>query len=129
MVQFKILTGRRAGAVCPVEGFPARIGRSAGSEVALEDAGIWDEHLTLTLDAGSGYAVSLHQGAIATVNGQPFETHRLRNGDVIELGAAKIQFWIGPVRQANLQWRESALWIGLVILVVAQILLLWKLSP
>lgn len=129
MVQFKILTGRRAGAVCPVERFPARIGRSPGSEIVLEDAGVWEEHLTLTLDPESGFAVSLHQGAIATVNGQPFEGHRLRNGDVIELGATKIQFWIGTVRQTNLRWREWALWIGLAILFAVQLVMLWKLSP
>lgn len=129
MVQFKILAGRKAGVVCTVEHFPARIGRSPASEICLEDAGVWDDHVIIELDPASGYQAALRGDAIGTINGQSFQQQRLRNGDVVDVGGAKLQFWIGTARQNNLRWRESAVWIGLLLLTVLQVILLWKLAP
>ena len=61
------------------------------------------------------------------INGEPAgESTPLSNGDEIELGAAKLQFWLGGVRQKNLAAREAAGWALLGAITVAEvILLLW----
>ena len=49
------------------------------------------------------------------------ETYELRNGDLIELGAVKIQFWIAKAEQIRLRWREWLTWLALILLTAAQV--------
>ena len=63
--------------------------------------------------------------ANATVNGEPFTEIFLRNGDLIELGAVKIQFWISKAEQIRLRWREWLTWLALILLTAAQVALIY----
>jgi pSer/pThr/pTyr-binding forkhead associated (FHA) protein len=128
MVQFKILSGIRAGAVQAATGFPCSIGRAAGAGLRLEESGIWDQHAQLDFKAGDGFVLRLQGSALATVNGQPFQEARLRNGDVIELGSVKLQFWLGEVEQRPLARSELLVWLVLGAATVGQVLLLLLLS-
>ncbi len=121
MVQFKIISGSRAGTIQVGNQFPLTIGRAAGSVIRLEDSGVWDTHLRLELDAERNFVLQLQPNAIASVNGKPFDRIVLRNGDLIELGAVKIQFWLGETRQQGLKLREAVMWIGLVLVTVIEI--------
>ena len=59
------------------------------------------------------------------VNGQPLEgLQLLHNGDLIEIGMVKIQFWLGTVQQKTLGIREFAVWALLLIVTVVEIYLL-----
>jgi hypothetical protein len=44
----------------------------------------------------------------------------LRNGDTIELGALKLQFWLAETRQFGLRLRETLVWLGIIAVFFAQ---------
>src|SRR5690242_3966658 len=127
MVQLRIVAGKLAGTRQNIRRFPCVIGRSASAHWRLEDAGIWDQHLRLDLEPREGFTATVIEGALATLNGAPLKRAVLHNGDVLECGAAKIQFWLGQTRQRNFQWRETLTWIGLAILSGGQIFLIYQL--
>jgi hypothetical protein len=126
MVQLKISSGPSAGAVHPVRHFPFGIGRAAGNDLRLEEAGVWDRHLTLDFDPAQGFVLTAHDNALATINGWPIQSALLRNGDSIELGSMKLRFWLGEVKQSRLRVHESLVWTSLALLTVLEVLLvLW----
>jgi len=129
MIQFNVLSGKKAGATCVARRFPLRLGRSAGSDLQFDDDGVWERHLSLDFDAVEGIVLNLQPGALATVNGQPAQRAVLRNGDTIEMGGLKIRFWLGPTRQASLRFREWLTWLGIAAVSLAQIALVYWLLP
>ncbi len=129
MVLLRILSGKMAGTDITARHFPFRIGRSASAHLRVEEDGVWDQHLELTLDYASGFSVTASPDALATINGQPVRQAVLRNGDTIEIGALKIRFWLGAVRQYGLLIREWLIWLGFVAVVAGQIALIYWLVP
>jgi pSer/pThr/pTyr-binding forkhead associated (FHA) protein len=129
MIQLKISSGQMAGVVHDVRHFPFHIGRSARSDLRLEQPGVWDDHLTLDFDPAQGFVLTAHGEAIATVNGWPIQSVLLRNGDTIELGALKLGFWLGETAQSRLRGQEALIWIALAAVTIAEVgLLLWLLK-
>ena len=118
MINFKILSGKQAGTLWVARRFPVRIGRDAGCELKLDDAGVWEQHLSIGLDRRTGFSLKTAPDALSRVNGQPVTETLLRNGDLIEVGAVRMQFWLGPVRQGSLALREALSWgaIGAAVL-------------
>jgi hypothetical protein len=51
----------------------------------------------------------------------------LRNGDVLEFGSIKIQFWLAQVPQKNLRPREVLTWLALAFLALFQVALVYSL--
>jgi pSer/pThr/pTyr-binding forkhead associated (FHA) protein len=129
MVLLRILSGKMAGTDITARHFPFRIGRSPDAHLRVEEDGVWDQHLELTLDHATGFSVTASPDALATINGQPVRQAVLRNGDTIEIGALKIRFWLGSVRQYGLFIREWLIWIGFVAVAAAQIALIYWLLP
>jgi len=127
MVQLRILSGSRAGSTTAAGRFPFLIGRAANADLPLVEPGVWEQHLQITLE-GECFHLHLLSGALATVNGEKFQDHPLRNGDVIELGAVKLQFWLGDTQQVNLRWRERVIWIALLLLCLFQGWLMYRLT-
>ena len=127
MVQFDILSGRKAGAQSAARHFPFRVGRAAGNELQLDDDGIWDQHLTLGFDRRQGFTLATAPNALATVNGEPVQNAILRSGDVITVGSAKLQFWIAAARQRSLRLREAFVWALLAAVIVGQFTLIYRL--
>lgn len=120
MVQLRVLNGSRAGTAHTARRFPCTLGRASGDDLQLVEAGVWENHLQLDLRVPDGFRLSrLGQGR-ASVNGAEFDELRLRNGDVIELGAVKVQFWLAEVRQSDNRVRETLVWLGLIALVVLE---------
>ena len=74
MIQFNILSGKKAGAQSAARHFPFRIGRAPGNELQLDDDGIWDQHLTLEFDRRKGFTLATAPNALAAVNGEPVQT-------------------------------------------------------
>jgi pSer/pThr/pTyr-binding forkhead associated (FHA) protein len=120
VVQLDILSGKKAGTTVVARRFPFQIGRAADSPLPLDDAGVWERHGTLAVHHGETIVLSVNEGALATVNGDPVKTAELKNGDVITLGAARVRFTLSPARQRNQTWREAATWIMLVLLCLGQ---------
>jgi predicted component of type VI protein secretion system len=129
MIQLRILSGKMAGAEITARHFPFSIGRDAHSHLQLQEDGIWDRHLELSLDRSAGYVLTSSANALAAINGQPFRQAVLRNGDTMEIGPVKIRFWLGAVRQYGLRVREGLVWLAFVLIAAAQVYLIYRLLP
>jgi pSer/pThr/pTyr-binding forkhead associated (FHA) protein len=125
MVQFNILSGRNAGNRSFARHFPFHIGRAAENGLQLEDDGVWDSHLILEFKKQTGFQLTTSAGALATINGEPAHEKILRNGDIITLGAVRLQFWLAAAQQRSLRLRESFNWALILIVTLAQFGLLY----
>ena len=124
MVCLRILSGKTAGDLQIVRHFPFRIGRAAENELLLDDDGVWNCHLTLNFQKEEGFTLQTQAGAFAAVNDQPQTTTRLRNGDIISFGSAKIQFWLTAPLQHSLRLRELSVWTILAAVTLLQLALI-----
>lgn len=125
MLQLRIRSGKAAGTEWIAHHFPVRIGRAANADLRLEDEGVWDSHLEIDLRPGEGFFLSVTPGAYACINSQPTEHSLLRNGDQIELGAARLQFALTPTRSRALRWREVLTWVVIALLCLGQVALVY----
>ena len=125
MIQFRVLSGSKAGGSWIPRRFPVRIGRAPTADLQFEEPGVWDNHLQINLDPNEGFIATGASGALTTLNGHPFERMVLRNGDLLELGAVKIQFWLAESRQAGLRLRESLTWFAIAAISLGQVCLIY----
>jgi pSer/pThr/pTyr-binding forkhead associated (FHA) protein len=125
MIQFNILSGKKAGTQVGARRFPFRIGRTPGNELQLNDDGVWDQHLILEFNRQDGFTLVAAPNALAAVNGKPVQTALLRSGDIITIGSAKLQFWIAAARQRSLRGREAFVWILLAAVTAVQFALIY----
>ena len=123
MVQLKILSGKKAGTIWSARRFPVHVGRSPDCELQLEEPGVWNRHFQINLNAGAGFVLETELEALVTTNGQPAQRAALRNGDVIEIGALKLQFWLGEARRQGLRFKEWLVWATLLAVSFGQIAL------
>ena len=107
-----------------VRHFPFYIGRAADNDLRLEADGIWDYHFMLDFKTDEGFTLQTFDEAFATVNDQPQTAARLRNGDIISFGSAKIQFWLAAPQQRGLCLRELFVWALLAAVTASQIALI-----
>ena len=127
MIQLRILSGKMAGETFFVRHFPFNIGRSPQNQLCLDDDGIWDNHLAIYFEKSEGFILTTAPDALTAVNDEPQQQARLRNGDVISVGSAKVQFWLAPARLRGLRVREIFVWLLLAGATIAQIMVLLKL--
>jgi hypothetical protein len=129
MVQFRILSGKKAGVEWIARRFPVRVGRATGADLQLEEDGVWDEHFQLSFRSGEGFVITTAGEALTSVNGESCRECLLRNGDIIEAGGAKLQFWLTEAPSRGLRAREAVTWAGIAAVFLVQIgLLYWLLS-
>jgi hypothetical protein len=74
-----------------------------------------------------GFTFAAQPDALALVNGERVESGILRNGDLIEVGSARLRFWLARSQQKTLRAREALTWIALFALFAAQIALIYML--
>lgn len=127
MIQLRILSGKMAGDIRVVRHFPFHIGRAAGNELVLDEPGVWDRHLTLEFQKNEGFTLRTAENAFAAINDQQSVSARLRNGDVISFGSAKMQFWLAAPRPRGLPLREILVWFILAAVTAFQFLLIYRL--
>jgi len=127
MIQVRVFSGEMAAREYAVRHFPFSIGRSAQADLRLEQAGIWDQHLELRYDREQGFSAATMPNALALINGASFQESALRTGDLIEIGALKIRFWLADTTQSNHNLREWLTWTGLGVITLAQIALIYRL--
>jgi hypothetical protein len=127
MVQLQLLSGKHAGTTTLARRFPFVVGRNSTADLCLEQEGIWDRHLEFHLQIPDGFLLKAHPLALTSLNGQPIQQAFLRNGDLIEIGPLKIQFWLSETRQRDLRTREFLTWFALAALCAGQIFLIYAL--
>ena len=125
MIQLKILSGKMAGTNFVARHFPIHVGRANTADLQLDDQGVWDDHFHIDLAGPEGFIVETHADALTTVNGQPAKHSALRNGDLIEIGSLKIQFWLSEAPQKALRIREAFVWLMVGAVTVLQLGLIY----
>ena len=113
MVQLRILSGKKAGTSWVTRRFPVRVGRAPTCDLQLEEHGVWNDHFQIDFNPAAGFVLVTQPEALITANGQPAQRVVLRNGDTVEIGALKIQFWLSDARQRSLRLSEWLVW-GLI---------------
>ena len=126
MVELQLLD--HGGQSVPLEAFPFRLGRGDASHIPFSDTGVWDNHLEIDFDLSSGFSVRNLPPAITRVNGHSVERAVLKTGDVIELGSARVRFWLSAPRRRSWRLREAMTWLGLLGIVAAQIAIIRALA-
>ena len=127
MIQLRILSGQTAVETQIVRRFPFRIGRAVENDLRLEAAGVWDNHLTLEFQKSEGFILRTAPEAFVAINEEQKQSARLRNGDIISFGSAKIQFWLAAPRQRGLRLRELSVWLLIAGITAAQFILIYRL--
>ena len=128
MVQLKILSGKKAGTTWVDRRFPVRVGRDPSCDLQFEEHGVWNEHFRIGLNSSAGFVLETQPDALVTANGQPVQRAVLRNGDTLEIGALKLQFWLGEARQRGLRSAERLVWAVILAVSSGQIALAYWLS-
>jgi hypothetical protein len=127
VVQLKITNPDSEDALCLARRFPFTIGRASGCDLALAAPGLWDRHVELRLKKSDGFLLAALGDALVTVNDQPVRAALLRNGDMIGLGALRIQFALSPTTARTQRWRERLVWLGLAAVLLGQVALIYYL--
>jgi hypothetical protein len=93
--------------------------------VPLPEEGVWDEHFRLDFDPAQGIVLTALPLALTLVNRHTVEHAVLRNGDVLEAGSVRMQFWLSETRQAGLRVREWLTWTAITLLSLGQIAVIY----
>ena len=70
-------------------------------------------------------ALSIFSEALVTTNGQPVQRTVLRNGDTVEIGALRLQFWLGDVPRRSLRVSEWFVWAIIAAISLGQVALVY----
>lgn len=92
------IEGRRDGTV-PLAGQTIRIGRHEDNDIRLADSSVHRYHAVIQRTAEEGFVitdVSGKEGNGVRINGAPVAQAQLVDGDVIELGRARLKFESAP---------------------------------
>ncbi|HZR20320.1 MAG TPA: FHA domain-containing protein [Verrucomicrobiae bacterium] len=125
MVQLDILSGKTAGTSWLARRFPVQVGRAAGSDLQLEESGVWDQHFRVELVPLQGFVLRAQSQALVRLNGQSVQSSPIRNGDLIDLGSVRLRFWLAPARQRRLRWGEAVSCGTIVLMTLGQVALLY----
>jgi pSer/pThr/pTyr-binding forkhead associated (FHA) protein len=127
MVQISIISGKDSGKTINLDKFPALVGRLSNASLVLKDDGVWDKHFEISYVPGDGFYLSAIEPAITVVNDKSVQKIRLRNGDVIVAGGAKLRFWLSEVKSKTYILREAITWISIISLFFIQVYIIYKL--
>ena len=127
MIQLKVLSGKQAGSTTVARRFPFQVGRAPASGLVIQEPGVWDQHFLVRFERGNGFIASPQGEALMTVNGVAARDTRLNNGDCIELGGVRLQFWLGDTRQSGFRLREWCFWAGIALVTLTQVALIYRL--
>ena len=84
--------GGRSGETFPVEGERMRIGRSPDAEIFLDDVTVSRNHALLVRRRDGLYIDDLGSLNGTYVNRRRIESHRLQNGDELQVGKYKLTY-------------------------------------
>ena len=126
MFQLKILSGKMAGHITVARRFPFQIGRHATADLTLEEPGVWERHAQIEFIPGEGFRMNADGTALVIINGTAQTSALLRNGDVLDLGGVKLQFWLKDPRQSDQRLHAALVWGGIAAFLLGQAALIWR---
>lgn len=118
MFRLTVLEGKRRGQHFDILSYPFVVGNNVEADLRIPDIGVWSNHVAIELEAGGEpYLKRLGEGMVS-VNADPSTFSKLRNGDLIAVGAAVFRFSLSPVSLKNLGRIPVFVWfiVGTVVL-------------
>lgn len=88
-----------------------------------------DSHAQIRSVPREGIWLSACDGCEVRVNGAVVEKVRLKEGDEIELGEAKLEFGLVPTVQHTFRMREWSIWVAIAALTLTQLAAVHFLLP
>ncbi|MBG88640.1 MAG: hypothetical protein CMO80_17305 [Verrucomicrobiales bacterium] len=127
MVQLELTAGKKKE-IFPVNSFPCNIGRGSKNNVRLKSRGVWDEHASLVFQQEHGFSIITQSHGSLIVNGDSCDRARLKNGDTIELGSARLRFWLAPIQAPSSENTDLLFW-SVIAMTIATMLGLMLFLP
>jgi len=110
MFRLSVVEGRQRGRHEDLKRFPFVIGKNPDAQLQLRDPGVWEDHLVVELLAKGGPTARRLGEGVVSVNAEPVDSTKLRNGDLISLGAAVLRFSAVPAPRKALMVQNAAAW-------------------
>jgi hypothetical protein len=79
----------------------------------------------LNLDPAEGFILTAQPDALLTVNHEPTQSIRLRNGDAIGMGSARLKFWLNECPRRGQRLREGFVWALVVAICLSEVALVY----
>jgi predicted component of type VI protein secretion system len=100
MAQLHFLTGPLAGKRARLKGGRISVGRDPGNSIRLDDDSVAPRHLVLLRD-GEGYALQIDAARPpVAVNGRQVVAAKLFDGDLLQIGDIRAQYFTAPAKTA-----------------------------
>ena len=118
MFRLTVLEGKRRGQHFDIPSYPFVVGSNVEADLRMPDIGVWSNHAAIELvAAGEPHLKRLGDGMVS-VNAEPATFSKLRNGDLIAVGAAVFRFSSSPASLKNLGRIPVFVWlvVGAVVL-------------
>lgn len=120
MVELTVLNGPEPGRLLRLNCFPVRIGRRCEGDGLLVGPGIWDHHFDVVREESGRFGLVVAKGARVAIDGEFIDRATLKNGGILEAGGLRLRFALGVSGQRPLRIRETAVWLGAVVLLVLE---------
>lgn len=118
MFRLTVLEGKRRGQYFDIPSYPFVVGNNVEADLRMPDVGVWNNHVAIELKAGGEPHLKRLGEGVVSVNADPATFSKLRNGDLIVVGAAVFRFSLSPAPLKNLGRIPVVVWfvVGAVML-------------
>lgn len=118
MFRLTVLEGKRRGQHFDIPSYPFVVGNNVEADLRMPDVGVWNNHVAIELEAGGEPHLKRLGEGVVSVNADPATFSKLRNGDLIVVGAAVFRFSLSPAPLKNLGRILVVVWfvVGAVML-------------
>ena len=118
MFRLTVLEGKRRGQHFDIPSYPFVVGNNVEADLRMPDVGVWNNHVAIELEAGGEPHLKRLGEGVVSVNTDPATFSKLRNGDLIVVGAAVFRFSLSPAPLKNLGRILVVVWfvVGAVML-------------
>lgn len=118
MFRLTILEGKRRGQHFDITSYPFVVGSNVEADLRMPDIGVWSNHAAIELESGGEPHLKRLGDGMVSVNAEPATFSKLRNGDLIAVGAVVFCFSSSPASLKNLGWLPVFVWfvVGAVVL-------------
>lgn len=103
MFRLTVLEGKRRGQHFDITSYPFVVGNNVEADLRMPDLGVWSNHVAIELEAGGEPHLKRLGDGVVSVNADPATFLKLRNGDLIAVGAAVFRFSASPASLKNLE--------------------------
>lgn len=118
MFRLTVLKGKRRGQHFDISSYPFVVGNNVEADLRMSDLGVWSNHAAIELEIGGEPHLKRLGDGVVSINAEPATFSKLRNGDLIAVGAAVFRFSASPSLLKNLGRLPVFVWLiaGVVVL-------------